>query len=85
MQKKVEGKGNIQSVALTIYAYDGRKLEIPLEDWHVAAVCEMLGLHVDTINLDTYRMRNKEQIDEIMEMHHYAIKNLYSKKQDNTK
>ena len=50
MRKKVEGKGNIQSVALTIYAYDGRKLEIPLEDWHVAAVCEMLGLHVDTIN-----------------------------------
>ncbi len=85
MRKKVERKDNIQSVALAIYAKDGRKLEIPLEMWHVTAVCEMLGLQVDTINLDTYSMRNKEQIDEIMEMHYYAIKNLYSKNQDNTK
>ena len=85
MRKKVERKDNIQSVALTIYAKDGRKLEIPLEMWHVTAVCEMLGLQVDTINLDSYSMRNKEQIDEIMEMHYYARKNWYSKKQDTPK
>ena len=30
-------------------------------------------------------MRSKEQIDEIMEIYHYAIRNLHNKKRDNTK
>lgn len=76
MKKKTQVKTNIQSVALTIYANDGKTLEIPLEVWQVDVVCEMLGLCVDITDLDTYRMRSKEQVDENMEIYHRAIKNL---------
>lgn len=79
MKKKAQIKTNIQSVSLTIYANGGRNLEIPLEVWQVDVVCEMLGLCVDITNLDAYRMRSKEQVDENMEMYHRAMKNLYRK------
>ena len=49
---------------LVIDAYDGRELEIPLEIWQVDVIREMLGLSVDTTNLDTYCMRSKEQTNE---------------------
>ena len=59
-KKYTERKDGIKSVTLVIDAYDGRKLEIPLEVWQVDVICEMLGLSVDTTNLDTYCMRSKE-------------------------
>ena len=58
-QKNTERKDGIKSVTLVIDAYDGRKLEIPLEVWQVDVICEMLGLSVDTTNLDTYCIRSK--------------------------
>ncbi|MCM1217398.1 MAG: hypothetical protein NC331_04335 [Lachnospiraceae bacterium] len=76
---KTENADTVQSVALTICANDGRKLEIPLEVWQVDVVCEMLGLCVDTADLDTYRMRSKERVDERMEIYRHAIRNLHSK------
>lgn len=56
-KKYTERKDGIKSVTLVIDAYAGRKLEIPLEVWQVDVISEMLGLSVDTINLDTYCMR----------------------------
>ena len=53
-KKYTERKDGIKSVTLVIDAYNGRKLEIPLEVWQVDVICEMLGLSVDTTNLDTY-------------------------------
>lgn len=53
-KKYTERKDGIKFVTLVIDAYDGRKLEIPLEVWQVDVICEMLGLSVDTTNLDTY-------------------------------
>ena len=52
-KKYTERKDNIKSVTLVIDAYNGRKLEIPLEVWQVDVIREMLGLSVDTTNLDT--------------------------------
>ena len=60
-KKYAERKDTIKSVRLVIDAYDGRELEIPLEIWQVDVIREMLGLSVDTTNLDTYCMRSKEQ------------------------
>lgn len=57
-KKYTERKDGIKSVTLVIDAYDGRKLEIPLEVWQVDVIREMLGLSVDTTNLDTYCMPN---------------------------
>ena len=34
--------------------------------WQVDVICRMLGLSVDTANLDTYSMRSKEQVDSDM-------------------
>ena len=53
-KKYAERKDTIKSVRLVIDAYDGRELEIPLEVWQVDVIREMLGLSVDTTNLDTY-------------------------------
>ena len=63
-KKYAERKDTIKSVRLVIDAYDGRELEIPLEVWQVDVIREMLGLSVDTTNLDTYCMRSKEQTNE---------------------
>lgn len=63
-KKYAERKDTIKSVRLVIDAYDGRELEIPLEIWQVDVIREMLGLSVDTTNLDTYCMRSKEQTNE---------------------
>lgn len=57
-KKYTERKDGIKSVTLVIDAYDGRKLEIPLEVWQVDVIREMLGLSVDTTNLDAYCMPN---------------------------
>ena len=64
----------IKSVRLVIDAYDGRELEIPLEVWQVDVIREMLGLSVDTTNLDTYCMRSKEQTDENMKIYHHLLR-----------
>ena len=64
MKNSIKRKDNIKSVTLVIDAYNGRKLEIPLEVWQVDVIREMLGLSVDTTNLDTYCMRSKEQTNE---------------------
>lgn len=85
MKKKTQRHDTIQSVTLEICAKDGRKLEIPLEVWQVGIVCEILGLCVDTTNLDSYRMRRKEEIDEIRKMYYQILKNLHSEERDNTK
>ena len=74
MKNSIKRKDNIKSVTLVIDAYDGRKLEIPLEVWQVDVICEMLGLSVDTNNLDTYCMRSKEQTDENMKIYHHLLK-----------
>lgn len=37
-------------------------------------ISEMLGLSVDTTNLDTYCMRSKEQTDENMKIYHHLLK-----------
>ena len=63
-KKYAERKDTIKSVRLVIDAHDGRELEIPLEIWQVDVIREMLGLSVDTTNLDTYCMRSKEQTNE---------------------
>ena len=39
----------------------------------------MLGLSVDTANLDTYSMRSKEQVDEDMKMYYHILRNLHNK------
>ena len=61
VKKYAERKDTIKSVRLVIDAYDGRELEIPLEVWQVDVIREMLGLSVDTTNLDTYCMRSKNR------------------------
>lgn len=79
MKNNIKRKDNIKSVTLVIDAYDDRKLEIPLEVWQVDVICRMLGLSVDTANLDTYSMRSKEQVDEDMKMYYHILRNLYNK------
>ena len=79
MKNNIKRKDNIKSVTLVIDAYDGRKLEIPLEVWQVDVICRMLGLSVDTANLDTYSMRSKEQVDEGMKMYYHILRNLHNK------
>ena len=79
MKNNIKRKDNIKSVTLVIDAYDDRKLEIPLEVWQVDVICRMLGLSVDTANLDTYSMRSKEQVDEDMEMYYHILRNLHNK------
>ena len=83
MKNNIKRKDNIKSVTLVIDAYDDRKLEIPLEVWQVDVICRMLGLSVDTANLDTYSMRSKEQVDEDMKMYYHILRNLHNKEQDN--
>ena len=58
MKNNIKRNDNIKSVTLVIDAYDDRKLEIPLKVWQVDVICRMLGLSVDTANLDTYSMRS---------------------------
>ena len=70
MKNNIKRKDNIKSVTLVIDAYDDRKLEIPLEVWQVDIICRMLGLSVDTTNLDTYSMRSKEQVDSDMKIYY---------------
>lgn len=72
-------KNNIKSVTLVIDAYDDRKLEIPLEVWQVDIICRMLGLSVDTTNLDTYSMRSKEQVDSDMKIYYHTLRNIHNK------
>ena len=79
MKNNIKRKDNIKSVTLVIDAYDDRKLEIPLEVWQVDVICRMLGLSVDTANLDTYSMRSKEQVDEDMKMYYHILRNLNNK------
>ena len=79
MKNNIKRKDNIKSVTLVIDAYDDRKLEIPLEVWQVDVICRMLGLSVDTANLDTYSMRSKEQVDEDMKMYYHILRNLQNK------
>ena len=79
MKNNIKRKDNIKSVTLVIDAYDDRKLEIPLEVWQVDVICRMLGLSVDTANLDTYSMRSKEQVDEDMKMYYHILRNLHNK------
>lgn len=79
MKNNIKRKDNIKSVTLVIDAYDDRKLEIPLEVWQVDVICRMLGLSVDTANLDTYSMRSKEQVDEDMKMYYHTLRNLHNK------
>ena len=83
MKNNIKRKDNIKSVTLVIDAYDDRKLEIPLEVWQVDVICRMLGLSVDTANLDTYSMRSKEQVDEDMKMYYHILRYLHNKEQDN--
>ena len=73
-KSNAERKDTIKSVRLVIDAYDGRELEIPLEVWQVDVIREMLGLSVDTTNLDTYCMRSKEQTDENMKIYHHLLR-----------
>lgn len=73
-KKYTERKDGIKSVTLVIDAYNGRKLEIPLEVWQVDVIREMLGLSVDTTNLDTYCMRSKEQTDGNMKIYHHLLR-----------
>ena len=79
MKNNIKRKDNIKSVTLVIDAYDDRKLEIPLEVWQVDIICRMLGLSVDTANLDTYSMRSKEQVDEDMKMYYHILRNSHNK------
>ncbi len=76
MRDTTERKDPIQSVKLVVETHGGKKLEIPLAVWQVDAVCEMLGLCVDTNTLDTYRMRSKERVDENMDVYHRAVREL---------
>ena len=73
MKNNIKRKDNIKSVTLVIDAYDDRKLEIPLEVWQVDVICRMLGLSVDTANLDTYSMQ----------MYYHILRYLHNKEQDN--
>lgn len=68
-KKYTERKDGIKSVTLVIDAYNGRKLEIPLEVWQVDVIREMLGLSVDT-----YCIRSKEQTDENMKIYHHLLR-----------
>ena len=79
MKNNIKRKNNIKSVTLVIDAYDDRKLEIPLEVWQVDVICRMLGLSVDTANLNTYSMRSKEQVDEDMKMYYHILRNSHNK------
>lgn len=79
MKNNIKRKDNIKSVTLVIDAYDDRKLEIPLEVWQVDVICRMLGLSVDTATLNTYSMRNKEQVDEDMKMYYHILRNSHNK------
>ena len=79
-KKYTERKDGIKSVTLVIDAYNGRKLEIPLEVWQVDVIREMLGLSVDTTNVDTYCMRSKEQTDETMKIYHHLWRKSHNEK-----
>ena len=78
MKNDAQHKDTIKSVTLAIKAYNGKKLEIPLEVWQVDVICRMLGLSVDTDNLDTYSMRDKERVDEDMKLYYQFLRNLYN-------
>lgn len=80
MKNNIKRKDNIKSVTLVIDAYDDRKWEIPLEVWQVDIICRMLGLSVDTTNLDTYSMRSKEQVDSDMKIYYHTLRNIHNKK-----
>lgn len=79
MKNNIKRKDNIKSVTLVIDAYDDRKSEIPLEVWQVDIICRMLGLSVDTTNLDTYSMRSKEQVDSDMKIYYHTLRNIHNK------
>lgn len=79
MKKKTQIEDTVKCVTLDIHTHDGRTLEIPLEVWQVSAICEILGLCVNTAELDTWRMCSKEGVEENMEFYHAAIKNLNRK------
>ena len=80
MKNNIKRKDNIKSVTLVIDTYDDRTLEIPLEVWQVDIICRMLGLSVDTTNLDTYSMRSKEQVDSDMKIYYHTLRNIHNKK-----
>ncbi len=84
MKKNLQISNNIESVILTIYTQD-KKLDIPLEIWQVDAICEVLGLCVDTTNLETYKMRSKELVEKDRKMYHKFIKDLNEKERNNDK
>ena len=69
MKNNIKRKDNIKSVTL----------EIPLEVWQVDIICRMLGLSVDTTNLDTYSMRSKEQVDSDMKIYYHTLRNIHNK------
>ena len=60
-------------------------MHMTIENWkfHLRCgklmLCRMLGLSVDTANLDTYSMRSKEQVDEDMKMYYHILRNLHNK------
>ena len=47
--------------------------------WQVDIICRMLGLSVDTTNLDTYSMRSKEQVDSDMKIYYHTLRNIHNK------
>lgn len=77
MKNNTQSKDAIKSVTLSINTYEGRKLEIPLEVWQVNIICRTLGLSVDTVNLDTYHMRSKEQTDKDLKLYYQYLRTLH--------
>ena len=69
-------KGIVSSVGLTIHAKDGRIKEIPLENWQVEVIAQMLGLCVNLPDLDDYVMSSKESVNERMALYYSAMKSI---------
>ena len=82
MKKNLQISNNIESVALTICTKD-KKLDIPLEVWQIDAICEVIGLCVDSTNLESYKMRSKDLVEKDMKMYHQFIKDFHEKERNN--
>lgn len=69
----------IERVGLTLHSVDGKIKEIPLEEWQVGVICQILGLSVKLPSLDDYEMSSKDRVNECMEIYNNAIRSMVSK------
>lgn len=72
----MDGKNEIKSVNLSIYAHDGRRMEIPLEEWQVGVITQILGLSADLSLSGQYELSGRKIVEDRMAIYNNAIRQL---------